>query len=304
MADKSGAAIETYAPAGDPPGWPRVAGQVRATVALAAPAVPYAEDELMGVMAKLALFADAEGYPLEAASWLSREYIERFVLVGCAHLGEATRANYRSKLLRLREAVLGGDCATGTPARLSGSAASRPYSRAEQAALWAWAAGQPTEELRCGLRVLMALGLGCGLDSRDVLPLRARDVRATDGVVVAVRGRRARMVVCRRPWERILAAEAARVEPERYLLRPQVANRGGNLVTNFVSRAHPAPDTPALKTTRLRATWLVALINAGLPLPVIVAAAGLQTLHGLSRILTHVHNVGPEVAATLLRGQE
>lgn len=273
----------------------------------------------MGVLGKLALFADAEGQPLQASLWLSREYIERFIAVGCADLGQATRGNYRSKLLRLREALLGGECRTGAPEKLSGSAASRPYTPAEQAALWSYATGQPTDELRDGLAILLALGLGCGLDSGDIIPMRASDLRlagaqpdssgAADGpVTVAVRGRRARLVICRRPWERVLAEHIRHADRQQpgpaagYLFRPNAASRGGNLVTNFIARTHPAPGTPPLKTTRLRATWLVGLIETGLPLQVIIAAAGLETLHSLSRILPYLAGIDPATAAQLLRG--
>lgn len=310
--------IDSFVPAGNPPGWRRVAGEVRAAVAQVTLTVTYPAAELMGVLTKLALFADAEGYPLQASLWLSREYIERFIAIGCAHLGEATRANYRSKLLRLREALLGGDCRTGTPAKLSGSAASRPYTAAERAALWAWASGQPTEELRSGLTVLLALGLGCGLDSSEVIPLRVQDVSVATAhaepsdsdenpLIVAVRGRRARLVVCRRPWERVLTGQARHARQRSggsagYLFRPNAATRGGNIVTNFIARSQSAPDTPPLKTTRLRSTWLVDLIEAGLPLPVIVAAAGLGTLHSLSRVLPYVRGADPASAVHLLRG--
>ncbi|MDP4512060.1 hypothetical protein [Nonomuraea turcica] len=58
------------------------------------------------------------------------------MLVGAAHLREGTRATYRSKLLRLREAVIGTGCATGKPVKLSADTASRPYTSAELAALW------------------------------------------------------------------------------------------------------------------------------------------------------------------------
>ncbi|QKW32672.1 hypothetical protein HUT06_00325 [Actinomadura sp. NAK00032] len=302
--------VASYTPAENPPGWRRVAGEVRLAVATALPFTRYSAGELMGVLSQLALFADAEGQPIRADLWLTREYIERFILVGCAHLGEASRANYRSKLLRLREALFGGVCATGAPARLSGSVASCPYTRAEQVSLWTWACGQPTDELRDGLAALISLGLGCGLGSSEIIPLRAGDVSAcgtADGghdqpTVVAVRGRRSRLVVCRRPWESILAGLATRGDTaDCFLFRPRAVRRGGNLVTNFVSRAQPSAGTPALRTSRLRATWLASLVEAGLPLKVIVAAAGLETLHGLSRLMPHIGAVEISEAARLLR---
>ncbi|WP_242910730.1 hypothetical protein [Actinomadura terrae] len=300
--------VASYTPADNPPGWRRVAGEVRKVVRTALPLMRYSAGELMGVLSQLALFADAEGQPIRADLWLTREYIERFVLVGCAHLGESSRANYRSKLLRLREAVLGGDCATGTPARLSSSPTSYPYTRAEQVSLWTWACGQPTDELRDNLAVLISLGLGCGLSSHEIIPLRAGDVSVGGSgardqpTVVAVRGRRSRLVVCRRPWESTLTDLAARVDVrDAHLFRPGASRRGGNLVTNFLSRSHPVSGTPALKTSRLRATWLAELIEAGLPLTVIVAAAGLGALHGLSRLMPHIGRMEASQAARLLR---
>src|SRR5690606_21027373 len=159
---------------------------------------------------QLALFCDGEGLPAKAEVWLSREAIERFIAVGCPQVGESTRGNYRTRLLRLREIVLGSECRTGKPAKLSASVANSPCSRTELADLWGWASGQPTEELRWGCKTLMALGLGVGLDSPEVIPLRIHDVRRTSGgkgpVVVATRGTRKREILCRRPWENVLAA--------------------------------------------------------------------------------------------------
>ncbi|MFF2353819.1 hypothetical protein ACFVVL_29055 [Kitasatospora sp. NPDC058115] len=241
-----------------------------------------------------------------AQCWLSREVIERFVLVGCPTAGEATRGNYRSRLLRLREAVIGPEMATGRPVKLSASTASRPYASSEITALWSWSLGQPTAELRHGCRTLLALGLGCGLDSPEIVPLRAHDVRATGSgmTAVGVRGARSRVVVCRRPWEQVLADaahEASAPGAATYLFRPGALARAKNTVTNFLARTVPDPACPPLQLGRARATWLVGLIDEGLPLPVILASAGLETLHGLTRVLPFLRPVPAERAAELLR---
>ncbi|MFI7640387.1 hypothetical protein [Nonomuraea sp. NPDC049400] len=117
---------------------------------------------------------------------------------------EGTRATYRSKWLRLRQAVIGTGCATGKPVKLSADTASRPYTNAELAALWAWAGGQPIAELSCGCKLLLALGRGCGLDSAEVIPLPAHDVPLPGNgvVVVAVRGPRVGGVPVRDPHGR------------------------------------------------------------------------------------------------------
>lgn len=305
--------IDSYRPHGNPAGWVRVRDEVRATVRSAEPLDRYTAGELMGALAKLALFADGEGHLADRRAWLSRELIERFVLVGIS-ASDRTKANYRSKLLLLREAVIGSDCRTGKPVKLSASTLSKPYTQAEISALWSWAVGQPTEGLRAGCKILLSLGLGCGLDSPEVIPLLAHDIRRPNGrrrhgvedraVVVAVRGRRERLVVCRRSWERVLEEEAARFDGQAaYLFRPGVQARAKNTVTNFLARAHTAPRTPSLKMARLRATWLVELIETNVPLRIIVAAAGLDTLHGLSRILPHVRPIAAGEAGAILRGE-
>lgn len=299
--------IDSYVPSGSPPGWSRVAGEVRRVVAAAEPLTPYSAGELLSVLAKLALFADGEGTAARAEAWLSREYIERFIGVGCPHVGSATRGNYRSKLLRLREAVLGGDNPTGRPVKLSSSDSAAPYSAAELSALVSWAHGQPTEELRAGCLTLLALGRGCGLDSPEVIPLRVHDIcqLANGAVTVNVRGPRARVVVCRRAWEQELREAADRIEAPgvaRYLFRHGCHTRSKNTVTNFLARTHRSPGTPALRMGRLRAGWLVELIEANLPLTVLLAASGVDSLHGLSRVLPHVKGPAPDQAGSLLRG--
>ncbi|MFF7601073.1 hypothetical protein [Streptomyces mirabilis] len=301
--------IDSYSPAGSPAGWSRVGDEVRRVVRRADPVLPYKARELLSALAQLALFCNGEGLPGTAEVWLSREAIERFIAVGCPNVGESTRGNYRTRLLRLREVVLGGECRTGKPARLSASFPNRPYSRTELADLWGWAGGQPTEELRWGCKTLLALGLGVGLDSPEVIPLRVHDVRAAASgkgpVVVATRGSRKRDILCRRPWEGVLASAVDRLATPgvaQYLFRPNCHSRGTNTVTNFLARSQPSPNAPRLVTGRLRSNWLVELFEERLPITVIVAAAGVDTLHGLSRILPFLPAVTAEEAARLLRG--
>lgn len=59
-----------------------------------------------------------------------------------------------------------------------------------------------------------------------------------------------------------------------------------------------------LQTQRLRTTWLVELLNASIPLKVILKASGLGTLHSLSRYLVLLHDVPEAEASDLLRGHE
>lgn len=299
--------IDAYRPLRAGAAWDRVAPEVRRAVQTALPGTTYTATQLLGSLARLALFADARGQPADARIWLSREVIESFIAVGTPTVAESTRANYRARLLRLREALIGPDVASGAAARLSGSHASAPYGSAERTELWSQACGQPTPALRTGYKTLMALGFGCGLDSNEIVPLRTHDVRVTgdDGpVVVNVRGRRARLVVCRRAWEHVLADLNGQVQAGAWLFRPEADARAKNTVTNFLARTRTPPGAPRLVMARARASWIVDHVDDNTPLSALIAASGVDTLHAFSRFMQYVKPLDPDAARQALRGSK
>ncbi|MFF3373508.1 hypothetical protein ACFYXF_11230 [Streptomyces sp. NPDC002680] len=299
-------AIEYYRPRLSDPVWGRVGPDCRRAVTKAKPATPKQARDWLGALAYSAAHADACGRPTKAEHLLTLEAIEWYLATGCQHLQESSRSNRRGRLNHLRRALLGPDLITGNPAAYSGSDSSRPYSRADQTRLYSSARAQPTDQLRHGSLLLLALGFGCALDSPEIIPLRTHDVRtASNGAVaVAVRGPRARVVLCRTAWGPVLteaAAWASRPSQARYLFRPGSHSRGTNTVTNFLARSKRSPGTPALVMGRARATWLVDAIEARMHLPTLMAAAGLTTLRSIDRILPHVRNLAPEQAAAMLK---
>lgn len=103
----------------------------------------------------------------------------------------------------------------------------------------------------------------------------------------------------------MLAAAAERLETPgsaSHLFRPNCHSRGTNTVTNFLSRTKPSDDVPRLAMGHLRSTWPVDLFESRVPITVIVAAAGVDTLHGPSRILPFLRGIPADEAAALLRG--
>jgi hypothetical protein len=203
--------------------------------------------------------------------------------------------------------VLGPDLSSGDRQRLAGSHARAPYTAPQLGRLWEWAGAQPTPALRTGLKTLMALGLGCGLDTPEAQLVRARHVyqdRDTGATLVAVPGARARVTVCRYTWERVLRGAAAALDPGRFLVRPEAQTRGKNTVANFLARAHTPLGAPRLSMGRARSTWIVELVDANIPLTTLIAAAGVDTLHGLSRLMPYFAPADPDIARQLLRGRE
>ncbi|MGW1225894.1 hypothetical protein [Streptomyces sp. NPDC002530] len=294
--------IAQYQPSNRPPAWERVADEVRTTIARAAPTTTHRARDLLTALTRIAVYADQQGHRPDARLWLAPAMVEQFAAAGCPEVTEATRANYRACLTAIRTAVFGPDLPGGRPVPLSASDPSQPYSPNDKAALWAWAGGQPTDELRRGLRLLLALGLGCGLDTNEIIPLRGPDVRVlSDGAcVLAVRGARTRLIICSRPYERTLA-QAAEHTGTGYLFRTACFARTSNTVTDLVYRAARDPRTPRLVMGRCRATWLVERMNIPIPLPVLLAAAGLDSLHALSRLLPYLKGTSAEQAHTTLR---
>ncbi|WP_282701165.1 hypothetical protein [Streptomyces sp. CC219B] len=298
-------AIEHYRPQLPAPVWERIAGDCRRAVARAKPKDAKQARDWMGALAHASAYADACGRSTKPEHLLTPEAIEWYLATGCA-LSDASRGNRRGRLNQLRRALLGPDLITGNPSAYSGSDPAKPYSPAEQSRLFAAARFQPTTELRYGFLTLLSLGFGCALDSPEIISLRTHDVRvAPNGeVAVAVRGRRARIVLCRTSWATVLAEAttwATASGQVRYLFRPNGYARNTNTVTNFIARTKSSPGTPQLVMGRARATWLVAAIEARMYLPTLMAAAGLTTLRSIDRVMPHVRNLTAEQAAAALR---
>lgn len=183
-----------------------------------------------------------------------------------------------------------------------------PYPPAEIAYWLIWAQSLPTPAQRRNACLLFCLGVGCGLAVEDLVYVQGRDILAgpTGRALVKVHGRRPRTVVCRYAYEELLLAEAAHIPADAYAFRPDWQDRTSKHIASDWLARYPRIigrcDGAVLQTQRLRTTWLVELLNAGIPLKVILKASGLGTLHSLSRHLVFLHDVPEAEASDLLRG--
>jgi len=283
--------------------WRVIEAFVRAAVTDAQPSTPYAARDLLSVTSRYVLWCwQTAGLTLDRKVVFDRLVIEEFIARGCPALSSASRGNRRSQLLRMSEALLGSE---GSPARLAPLPPSdpvRPYSSSELVALRSWAATQSTPTARRDAATLVALGAGAGLAVEDITGLTAGMVAVDDlGVLLAVPGRRSRLVPVLASWETPIIEATAVIPADRPLFRERRTTPDKNFVANFVDRSAGVGIKPSVQ--RLRATWIVGHLATRTPVVAFMAAAGVESLEALTRYLRFVPGVDPAEGRRLLRGQ-
>ena len=263
-------------------------------------------------LTEIARYAITRGVPLTVETVLTSSFIDEFVRVEMAELGDHLRAERRRRLLTLaRSANPGPD----VPARLtpiSHSAVKPCYTPVELAVIARVCLVQPTEARRRDLSCVVALGAGAGLDSVDLRDLLTDDVEdlGARGIRVTVHGPRPRVVPVRAHFESLLRTAVAGRPHEELLLGQKQDRR--NTAARATERA-ALHNVPHIEPARLRATWLADLMTDPIPLAVILQAAGLKSARTLSELLPHLgawlehkglDSTLTEVAAPGLRGEQ
>lgn len=168
-------------------------------------------------------------------------------------------------------------------------------------ALLRLARAQPTPGRAKSITAILWLGLGCGLDCRDLGWVRGTDVTVDpDGVHVTVSGgTRPRTVTALAAYQDLLGVLA---NGSDHLLIGGPARGRRNVTSTAISRMVTDQTVPALVVGRLRSTWLLTHLELRTPLPVLMAAAGLTTVRPLEDLLVHARAHSPQDAARWLRG--
>ena len=184
--------------------WQRVEPVVKHTVTTVGFTDPTLARKACSIVGQLALWADRIGLPVDAESLFTPELIDRFITEGCTHLTDGTRLNYRSQLWRIGAAVVGHTLFPPRSVPLPASPSWPPYSPAEITELVSWSRGLPTESMRRESWALLALGLGAGLRSEEIVRAVGTDIHEEDGIVLidvlGPGGRVDRVVPVRRDW--------------------------------------------------------------------------------------------------------
>jgi len=145
---------------------------------------------------------------------------------------------------------------------------------------------------------LVCLGAGAGLIRADLRDVRGTDVaRRAGGVIVQVRGQRARVVPVLARYHRPLLA-AARFAGSALICGGSDPGRR-NLTNPLISALDGGTGLPRLDTSRLRATWLADCAEL-LGLATFMHAAGISCSQRLGDLAAGLEPAGEAEAVRLL----
>ena len=252
------------------------------------------------VLAHFGGWCREEGLPLDRRAVFDPSVLERYT--ACDQRSATTRASYRSVLRRLGPVLAPANGWEPPPVRTRYRSVPAPYSDEEAAMLELIIADQPTPRSRRIAEAVWVLGAGAGLDGRWLTRVTPDDVSMIDGVtVIEVPSPVARPVPVRRRFEERLWTLVRSAGDE-----PLVGTGGsGSNASNRLQAQirHPEGSTTTrLTAKRARSTWLVAHIAAGVRLPELLAAAGIQDVSGLRDLAQYVEPLAPDEARRCLAG--
>jgi hypothetical protein len=274
---------------------PQAAAFARQVVPLAGPAGRERAKCLLWAAGKAADYAASVGLDLVPEVVLHPSVIERFAR--CAPgLSGVARRTLRTNLRFIARRAVPQLYPADVP--LPRERCKAPYAAAEISGFLALADAQPTAERRMRAAGLVCLGAGAGLIRADLRDARGQDVIArSGGLVVAVRGRRARTVPVLSRYHAPLLA-AARFAGTGLICGGADPGRR-NLTTPLVAALDGGSGLPRLDTSRLRATWLADCAEL-LGLATFMAAAGISCSQRLGDLIAGLEPAGEAQAVRLL----
>lgn len=293
MQQEVGVDVASYSPDGmEPWEWDRIAAFVRQTTLTAQKhhSGRYQTKDMIGAVATFTWWVtEVACYPMETSVVFHRDTITDYIDTGCDSLTPGTRATRRAMLLRVAEAVLDLEERVERLAPVHKDNPLRPYSEFEQRQLLSWAEGQTTPTRRLDCHLILALGLGAGLSSPDILSLTAGQVVVDHlGALIRVQRRGAeRDVPVLAAWEQPIVDAVSMREPDGWLVGTR-RGENSNWINHFLAKTQPEAGRRP-NVSRLRITWIVHHLNTGTPLGPLSVAAGLKTFRTIEKLLPFVH---------------
>lgn len=235
-------------------------------------------------------WAIQNGHPCDRDALLTGRVIEDYIRRGCSHITSGSRASYRSDLRSVMRAAGSELDQARRFNRIPARNVHAPYSPAECQQLISTVNYQPRQGNRQRLQACIALGLGAGIDSADLLALRAGDItdHGRDGIEIHVRGRAPRQVWLLHEFEDLLRVGIRGLGPRTFVVSGK-GTAGRNSVNKLYGQVvHTGRRPPQFEQGRMRNTWLLRLLEAPIPLGLVMQVAGLQSARTLTDLVTFV----------------
>jgi integrase len=221
-----------------------------------------------------------QGLALDDDVLLTDQAINMF----CAQQGHRGK-NLRSSLRRIARA--NGTFTLSSGPRYSKTPLKSPYSPKEIVALLNFADSHSSSHRSVSLKALLTLGAGCGLSRADLRSITAKSFHLHDDQLFVDAKSRCVSVL---PDFVELANDIVLARPEGQLL----GRRDGKDVTaNICEWTSNRSEIPRLSSDRLRATYVVVLIESGVSILDLLAYTGMKKTDSLQSYLAFVTRRAP-----------
>lgn len=252
------------------------------------------------LVARFLAWCIEEGYSRQIDEVMTGAVIDRYLTSALADKPRSRQATERADLRQIAMRVSMSPEAPAPRLPISHWEVKPPYPDREQRAILRRIELVVDERTQRRIKTAAALGLGAGLDTRDIKSLTRADIddRAQDGILISVRGDRPRQVWLRQDSEQMLREGISHLTANEHVLgRPRMHK---DAVVDLYDAIQPMGDGPRVQQGRLRNTWIGILMTEPIPLRTLLAAAGLSSARTLTDIAQFIAPVTPPVQT--LRG--
>ena len=250
------------------------------------------------LLSRLAAWSVAHGTALDAEALFAPDNVERHITA----LGDeyGSPGDVRSTFRTIGRVLAPTVCPPKAPARKNRSLAP-PYTPGEMCLLRLSLGMQHTAFRTRAAETLMSLGHGAGLNGKwniHVGPEHVTVERAA--VLVRVGDPAARVVAVTQEWEDTVVRLAEQARRRGWPLLVGKRRGDPNRSSTLASEVLVPRGAPKVNTSRLRTTWMVERLNAGVDVRVLLGAAGIIA-DSLRELLQYVEPVAADEAYRQLR---
>lgn len=277
--------------------WFDAAPLIRAAVTAAGYTSPESARAALRVATAFTWWAVQCDCPLDVESLFTPDRVVRYV--ACLDgVSTRSRATYRAHLRRV------GRCATrrapwpAAPDRYSPTQpAAKPYSAAELCGLWAAAATQATHRRGHVFKACLALGLGAGLRTAELVEVTATQVVEIGSSGVLQVRLLDRVVPVRAECTAALR-EVCHARPGGPIIGPETT--AADRLYRHLKGVESASRAPTIRVGRLRATWAVKVLNGGVTISEFRRLSGTTSAKTIAMLADYVHE-RPDLDPEFLR---